>query len=101
MLSPLAHKEKSCLINIIGLFSILNLVKFIGSVPARERTTFILLYSTSLRLSNLIVFTINHIRDLLGKGKTFVPLNKGGDPRHALTGHSSFLHYTNAIRKIH
>ena len=63
---------------------ILNSVKSTGFVPARKRTAFILLYSTGLRVSNLLALTINHIKDLLDKGKTVVPLNKGGDPRHAL-----------------
>lgn len=63
---------------------ILNLVKGAGFVPARKRTAFILLYCTGLRVSNLLALTINHINDLLNKNKTFVPLNKGGDPRHAL-----------------
>lgn len=63
---------------------ILNSVKFNGFVPARKRTAFILLYSTGLRVSNLLALSINHIKELLDKGKTFVPLNKGGDPRHAL-----------------
>nr|YP_006234314.1 hypothetical protein HusqMp73 [Phlegmariurus squarrosus]AEV55764.1 hypothetical protein HusqMp73 [Phlegmariurus squarrosus] len=52
--------------------------------PARKRTAFILLYCTGLRVSNLLMLSVNHIRDLLDKGKTFLPLNKGGDPRHAL-----------------
>jgi len=63
---------------------ILNSVKFTGFVPARKRAAFILLYSTGLRVSNLLALTINHIKELLDKGKTFIPLNKGGDPRHAL-----------------
>lgn len=63
---------------------IIDSIKTNGFISARKRTAFILLYSTGLRVSNLLALSINHIKDLIDKGKTYVPLNKGGDSRHPI-----------------
>lgn len=63
---------------------ILDLVKNNGFVAARKRTALLLLYCTGLRVSNLLFLTVNHVNELLDKGRTCVPLNKGGNPRHTL-----------------
>jgi site-specific recombinase XerD len=65
--------------------SILALVKSPGFVPARKRAAFILLYYTGLRVSNLLNLFVNHIKDLLDKGKTYLSLNKGGASRHSIS----------------
>lgn len=64
--------------------SILDLVKTVAFVSARKRTALLLLYCTGLRVSNLLAFSVKHIRELLDNGKTCVPLNKGGDARHPI-----------------
>lgn len=63
---------------------ILNSVKSNGFVGSRKKTAFLLLYCTGLRVSNLLSLTLNHITELLDKGRTCVTLNKGGKPRHTV-----------------
>lgn len=63
---------------------IINHIKAKGFVPSRKRAAFILLYCTGLRVSNLLALSINHVRELMDKGRACIPLNKGGAPRHTI-----------------
>ncbi|HEX8278146.1 MAG TPA: site-specific integrase [Segetibacter sp.] len=64
---------------------VLASVKCQGFVPARKRAAFLLLYYTGLRVSNLLNLAVNHMNDLLDKGKTYLSLNKGGASRHPIS----------------
>lgn len=51
---------------------------------SRRRLGLILLYFTGLRVSNLLILTIQNVRDLFSEGKIKISLIKGGDSRFDL-----------------
>ena len=61
---------------------ILDLVKANSFVASRRKTALLLLYVTGLRVSNLLVLKIKHIKDLLDHGQTQIPLIKKGNKQH-------------------
>ena len=61
---------------------IIDLVKANTFVASRRKTAFLLLYVTGLRVSNLLVLIIKHIKELLDNGKTQIPLIKKGSKQH-------------------
>lgn len=60
---------------------ILELVKRQSFVGARKKCGMIILYLTGIRVSNLLVFSVRHTKELLEKGETTIPLIKRGPKR--------------------
>jgi site-specific recombinase XerD len=58
-------------------------------VTARTRIALILLYFTGLRLSNLLLFKIRHLHDLIAKGKTSIDIIKKGRQQLVIVGPSA------------
>lgn len=59
-----------------------------GKVPyivARRKVALVLLYLTGLRISNLLLLEVRHIRELSQKGSTKIQLIKKGESRHTIT----------------
>ena len=68
-----------------NLTLILSLVRGRSSFQvSRRRLGLILLYLTGLRVSNLLLLTIQNVRDLFSEGRIKISLIKGGAPRFDL-----------------
>ena len=66
-------------------YFILELIKHKNFVPSRKITAYILLFVTGLRVSNLLILTVSHLKQLLNQGSTQISLIKKGPQRFALT----------------
>lgn len=60
---------------------IILLVRGRAGAKERRRLAFVLLYLTGLRVSNLLLFSVAHARELFEKGNTRIQLIKGGEKR--------------------
>ncbi len=63
-------------------FLILDSVKNDHFVSSRKKAALILLYLTGLKVSNLLLFRIDHVNDLFDKGSTTISLIKRGSNKH-------------------
>lgn len=63
---------------------ILDLVKLKSFVWARKKCAMIIIYLTGVRVSNLLLFSIRHTKQLLEKGETTILLIKEGPQRFLL-----------------
>ena len=63
---------------------IITLVKGRGNAAPRRRLALVLLFLTGLRVSNLLLFKVQHAADLMEKANTNIPLIKGGESRYPL-----------------
>src|SRR3569623_58194 len=63
---------------------ILLLVRGRAGAKERRRLALVLLYLTGLRVSNLLLFTVAHARELFEKGNTRIQLIKRGEKRFPL-----------------
>jgi site-specific recombinase XerD len=62
----------------------ISLLKGNKILVARRKVAYFLLYLTGLRASNLLVFTVKHIKELCIEGTTTIPLIKGGEQRKVI-----------------
>lgn len=72
-------------VSIDEFWAIIELVA--GRCPliiARRRLAFALLYLTGLRVSNILIFSVSNVKELLLNGKTVISLIKGGESRNNL-----------------
>lgn len=63
---------------------ILSLVKGRGNATPRRCLALVLLFFTGLRVSNLLLFKVQHAADLMEKANTNIPLIKGGESKYPL-----------------
>jgi site-specific recombinase XerD len=63
---------------------ILSLVKGRAGAKERRRLALTILYLTGLRVSNLLLFQVSHVKQLMEKGHTRITLIKGGEKRFPL-----------------
>lgn len=64
---------------------ILNGVKGRMYRQERRKIALTLLYLTGLRVLNLLLLKVQHIKEFLENGQTLISLIKGGEQRHRLT----------------
>lgn len=50
----------------------------------RRKAAFLILYTTGLRVSNLLIFKVKNIKELMATGKTRIDLIKGGNAQHLI-----------------
>ena len=53
-------------------------------IISRRRLSLALLYLTGLRVSNILIFSVSNVQELLLSGKTLISLSKGGESRNNL-----------------
>ena len=78
---------------------IISLIKTNRYSCCRRRFAMALLYVTGLRVSNLLVFTVRHIKSLTNSGSVEISLIKKGSARHKITLGEQGLELLNSFSK--
>ena len=66
-------------------YEILELVKHKGFVASRKKAALLILFVTGLRVSNLLLLKVKHLKSLLNEGTTQISIIKKGPQRFPLT----------------
>lgn len=66
-------------------YEILELVKHKGFVASRKKAALLILFVTGLRVSNLLLLKVKHLKQLINEGTTQVSIIKNGPQRFPLT----------------
>lgn len=64
--------------------NLIRSLKTIGTKDSRNKVAFTILYLTGLRISNLLIFTVRHLEELIEKKETRILINKNGGVRKIL-----------------
>lgn len=83
----------------IEFSSILELIKGDRFSNCRRRLCLVILYITGLRVSNLLIFNVKHLKDLFKTGKVTIPLIKKGAAKHTIHLSDSGLSLLNKHKK--
>lgn len=63
---------------------LLNMIDNNNYCDLRRKAALLILYTTGLRVSNLLIFKVKNIKDLITDGKTRIDLIKGGNVQHMI-----------------
>lgn len=77
-------KPKRDVLEFEEFINLLNMIDNDNYCNLRRKAAFLILYTTGLRVSNLLLFKVQNIKELMAAGKTRIDLIKGGNAQHLI-----------------